>query len=65
MGISTTVADARFAKPLDQALIDRLAVEHEVLVTIEEGAIGGFAAHVQQLPPRPGLLDRGLPACAP
>ena len=45
-GLSTTVADARFAKPLDTALIKRLAREHEVLITIEEGAIGGFGSHV-------------------
>ncbi|TGR90505.1 1-deoxy-D-xylulose-5-phosphate synthase, partial [Mesorhizobium sp. M2E.F.Ca.ET.209.01.1.1] len=45
-GLSTTVADARFAKPLDQDLIRRLARSHEVLVTVEEGAIGGFASHV-------------------
>ncbi|MCX2695869.1 MULTISPECIES: 1-deoxy-D-xylulose-5-phosphate synthase [Ochrobactrum] len=59
-GLSTTVADARFAKPLDQDLIRRLAREHEVLVTIEEGAAGGFAAHVLQFLATDGLLDRGL-----
>jgi len=59
-GLSTTVADARFAKPLDHDLIRRLAREHEVLVTIEEGAIGGFAAHVLQFLATDGLLDRGL-----
>jgi 1-deoxy-D-xylulose-5-phosphate synthase len=48
-GLSTTVADARFAKPLDSELILRLAREHEVLITIEEGSIGGFGAHVLQL----------------
>ncbi len=58
-GLSTTVADARFAKPLDQELIQRLAAEHEVLVTIEEGAIGGFGAHVQQFMLEAGLLDHG------
>src|SRR5204862_3698496 len=47
-GLSTTVADARFAKPLDVDLVLRLAREHEVLITIEEGAIGGFASHVMQ-----------------
>lgn len=47
-GLSTTVADARFAKPLDKDLMRRLAREHEVLVTIEEGAIGGFGAHLLQ-----------------
>ncbi len=59
-GLSTTVADARFAKPLDYDLIRRLAREHEVLVTIEEGAAGGFAAHVLQFLATDGLLDRGL-----
>jgi 1-deoxy-D-xylulose-5-phosphate synthase len=58
-GLSTTVADARFAKPLDQELIRRLAAEHEVLITIEEGAIGGFGAHVQQFLLDCGLLDHG------
>src|SRR5919106_4885029 len=58
-GFSTTVADARFAKPLDEELIRRLAVEHEVLITIEEGAIGGFAAQVQHFLLQGGLLDRG------
>src|SRR3546814_7274709 len=47
-GLSTTVADARFAKPLDEDLLRRLAREHEVLVTVEEGAIGGFSAQVMQ-----------------
>ena len=59
LGLSTTVADARFAKPLDTELILRLAREHEVLVTIEEGAIGGFGAHVLQTLAEEGLLDRG------
>ncbi|MCC7272567.1 MAG: 1-deoxy-D-xylulose-5-phosphate synthase [Alphaproteobacteria bacterium] len=59
-GLSATVADARFAKPLDTRLIRRLAAEHEVLITIEEGAIGGFAAHVLQFLAREGLLDHGL-----
>jgi 1-deoxy-D-xylulose-5-phosphate synthase len=58
-GISTTVADARFAKPLDEALIRRLAREHQLLLTIEEGAIGGFASQVQQLLLEAGLLDAG------
>jgi 1-deoxy-D-xylulose-5-phosphate synthase len=60
MGLSTTVADARFAKPLDHDLIERLAREHEVLVTVEEGAVGGFAAHVLQHLAQKGLLDHGL-----
>jgi 1-deoxy-D-xylulose-5-phosphate synthase len=59
-GLSATVADARFAKPLDRDLIRRLAREHEVLITIEEGAVGGFAAHVMQFLALEGLLDRGL-----
>ena len=59
-GLSTTVADARFAKPIDQDLIKRLAREHEVLITIEEGAIGGFGAHVMQFLAWEGLLDHGL-----
>jgi 1-deoxy-D-xylulose-5-phosphate synthase len=60
LGLSTTVADARFAKPLDVDLLMQLAREHEVLVTIEEGAIGGFGAHVLQTLAEQGLLDRGL-----
>jgi 1-deoxy-D-xylulose-5-phosphate synthase len=59
-GLSTTVADARFAKPIDSDLLKRLAREHEVLITIEEGAIGGFSAHVMQTLSEHGLLDRGL-----
>lgn len=59
-GLSTTVADARFAKPLDTDLVLRLAAEHEVLITIEEGAIGGFAAQVFQTLSDHGALDRGL-----
>ncbi len=59
-GLSATVADARFAKPLDEDLIRRLAREHEVLVTIEEGAIGGFASFVLHFLATQGLLDAGL-----
>jgi len=59
-GLSTTVADARFAKPLDRDLIRQLARHHEVLITIEEGAIGGFASHVLQFLALEGLLDQGL-----
>jgi 1-deoxy-D-xylulose-5-phosphate synthase len=59
-GLSTTVADARFAKPLDEDLVLRLAREHEVLITIEEGSIGGFSAHVLQLLAMKGVLDKGL-----
>ncbi|HEX9771374.1 MAG TPA: 1-deoxy-D-xylulose-5-phosphate synthase [Kiloniellales bacterium] len=59
-GLSTTVADARFAKPLDHDLVCRLAKEHEVLLTVEEGAIGGFATQVMHLLAGQGLFDRGL-----
>ena len=61
-GISVTVADARFAKPLDVALILELADEHEALITIEEGSIGGFGSHVAQLLLEHGRLDGGLKA---
>jgi 1-deoxy-D-xylulose-5-phosphate synthase len=57
-GISTTVADARFAKPLDSDLILRLARHHELLITVEEGAVGGFGAHVLQLLADKGALDQ-------
>ena len=59
-GLSTTVADLRFAKPLDEALIRRLLTSHEVAVTIEEGAVGGFGAHVLTLASDEGLIDGGL-----
>ncbi|GIK96846.1 MAG: 1-deoxy-D-xylulose-5-phosphate synthase [Alphaproteobacteria bacterium] len=59
-GLSTTVADARFAKPIDQDLVRRLAAEHEVLVTVEEGAIGGFATQVLHFLASTGQLDGGL-----
>ena len=59
-GLSATVADARFAKPLDQDLVRRLAAEHEVLITIEEGAVGGFASHVLQFLATSGQLDGGV-----
>jgi 1-deoxy-D-xylulose-5-phosphate synthase len=59
-GLSTTIADARFAKPIDADLILRLAREHACLITIEEGTIGGFSAQVMQLLSESGLLDRGL-----
>ena len=57
-GISTTVADARFAKPLDSAMISRLASNHELLITIEEGAIGGFGSHVLQFLAGTGALEQ-------
>ena len=59
-GLSTTVADARFAKPLDTDLVDRLAREHEVLVTVEEGSIGGFASQVLHHLAISGALDSGV-----
>jgi 1-deoxy-D-xylulose-5-phosphate synthase len=59
-GLSTTVADARFAKPLDVDLLLRLAREHEVLLTLEEGSIGGFGSQVMQTLAEHGVLDRGL-----
>ncbi|WP_311029450.1 1-deoxy-D-xylulose-5-phosphate synthase [Mesorhizobium koreense] len=59
-GLSTTVADARFAKPLDEELVARLAREHEVLIIVEEGAIGGFASHVLNFLAHHGLLETGL-----
>src|SRR3954467_807373 len=59
-GLSATIADARFAKPLDTDLIRRLAKEHEVLITIEEGSSGGFGAHVMHFLAHDGLLDKGL-----
>jgi len=60
LGLSTTVADARFAKPLDAELVLRLAREHEVLITVEEGASGGFGSHVLETLARAGALDHGL-----
>ncbi|HVC57764.1 MAG TPA: 1-deoxy-D-xylulose-5-phosphate synthase [Stellaceae bacterium] len=59
-GLSTTVADARFAKPLDTDLVNRLVREHEVVITIEEGSIGGFASHVLHHLAMTGQLDHGL-----
>jgi 1-deoxy-D-xylulose-5-phosphate synthase len=59
-GLPTTVADARFAKPLDEDLVRRLAREHELLITVEEGAVGGFGSHVLQFLSNSGLLDGGL-----
>ena len=59
-GILPTIADARFAKPLDRDLILRLAAEHEALITIEEGAVGGFGSHVAQLLADNGVFDHGL-----
>ncbi len=67
-GLSATIADMRFAKPLDFDLIKRLANEHEVLITIEEGSIGGFGSHVLHHLASHGMMDRGLkirPMCLP
>ena len=67
-GFSTTVADARFAKPIDEELVKRLAKEHEILLTVEEGSIGGFATQVFHFLTLNGLLDGGLkfrPVCQP
>jgi len=60
MGLSTTVADARFCRPLDQDLVRRLATNHEVLISIEEGTIGGFASHVMHFLADSALLENGL-----
>lgn len=59
-GLSTTVADGRFAKPIDREMIRALALEHEVLITVEEGSIGGYAAHVMGFLAHEGLLENGL-----
>jgi 1-deoxy-D-xylulose-5-phosphate synthase len=59
-GITPTIADARFAKPLDRTLILQLAADHEALITIEEGAVGGFGSHVAQLLADEGVFDNGL-----
>ena len=59
-GIDCTIVDARFAKPLDEKLIMEIATNHEVLITIEEGSIGGFGSHVMQLLSDRGVFDRGL-----
>jgi 1-deoxy-D-xylulose-5-phosphate synthase len=60
LGLSTTIADARFMKPLDVDMVLKLAREHEILLTIEEGAIGGFGSHVMQTLAEHGMLDGGL-----
>ena len=59
-GIDCTIVDARFAKPLDEKLIMEVATNHEVLITIEEGSIGGFGSHVMQLLSDRGVFDTGL-----
>ena len=59
-GITCTIVDARFAKPLDEKLIMEVASNHEVLITIEEGSIGGFGSHVMQFLSDRGVFDKGL-----
>ena len=59
-GIHSTIIDARFAKPLDQELILKCAREHEVMITVEEGSIGGFGSHVENLLSEKGIFDKGL-----
>ena len=59
-GIECTIIDARFAKPLDEKLIMEVATNHEVLITIEEGSVGGFGSHVMQLLSDRGVFDTGL-----
>jgi 1-deoxy-D-xylulose-5-phosphate synthase len=59
-GLSTTIADARFMKPLDLDLVLKLAREHEILLTIEEGSVGGFGSHVMQALAEHGMLDGGV-----
>jgi len=59
-GINITVVDARFAKPLDENLIWQLATDHDAIITIEEGSIGGFGSHVTQFLSEKNLLDKGL-----
>jgi 1-deoxy-D-xylulose-5-phosphate synthase len=60
LGLTATVADARFLKPLDTRLVERLAREHAVLITVEEGSIGGFGSHVLHHLAGAGLLEHGL-----
>ena len=59
-GISTSVADARFAKPLDEDLIWQLSTTHEIIISIEEGSIGGFGSHLMQFLTNRGLIDKGI-----
>ena len=59
-GVECTIVDARFAKPLDEKLIIEIATNHEVLITIEEGSIGGFGSHVSQMLSERGVFDTGL-----
>ena len=59
-GVSTTLIDARFSKPLDEELILKSAKKHELMITVEEGSIGGFGSHVKNLLAEKGLIDKGL-----
>ena len=59
-GVSTTLIDARFAKHLDEELILKSAKEHELIITVEEGSIGGFGSHVKNLLAEKGIFDKGL-----
>jgi len=59
-GVSTTLIDARFAKPLDEELILKSAKEHQLMITIEEGSIGGFGSHVKNLLAERGVFDKGF-----
>jgi 1-deoxy-D-xylulose-5-phosphate synthase len=59
-GVSATIIDARFAKPLDEELIIKSAKEHEILISVEEGSIGGFGSHVKNLLAEKGIFDNGL-----
>jgi len=59
-GIEPTIVDARFAKPLDEQMIISLVENHEAIITIEEGAIGGFGSHVQQFLSEKGVFDKGF-----
>ena len=59
-GVNSTIVDARFAKPLDQELILKCAREHEIMITVEEGSIGGFGSHVENLLSENGIFDKGL-----
>jgi 1-deoxy-D-xylulose-5-phosphate synthase len=60
LGLSATIADARFMKPLDEDMVLKLARDHEILITVEEGSIGGFGSHVMQFVSDQGMLDSGM-----
>ena len=63
VGVSATVVDARFCKPLDAKLLRQIAREHQAVITVEEGSIGGFGGHVLQFLALDGVLDKGLKVC--